>query len=291
MTTPNQQHGTGKRPAWREPMVWLVFAIPAAAVIASIALLVTASRSTGTDDAVADKVQRTAQVQVADLGPDAMARQLRLSAVVRFSDARGEKLIEVLPVDGGFDRKATLSLALHHPSRAELDRTIALVPAKTGWRSEGELDLVARLECATHPFWWRLAPAGTLDVGPAGGLPASGARGRVKRDGCPACHAWHRSPLRSGLASPPPHASIAAKPSPTRPRACSSMGDCATSAAMVARRQRSGSATRTWTTTTACAANRPLAYPPATMTWRCGIAMKSWPNTHGRSRAAASSPS
>ena len=153
MTTPNQQQGTGKRPAWREPMVWLVFAIPAAAVVASIALLVTASRSTGTDDAVADEVKRTAQVQVTDLGPDAMARQLRLSAVVRFSDARGEKLIEVLPVDGGFDRKATLSLALHHPLRAELDRTIALVPAKTGWRSDGELDL-------SHDWNVQLTPSG-----------------------------------------------------------------------------------------------------------------------------------
>jgi hypothetical protein len=152
-TSRDPQHEAGKRPAWREPMVWLVAAIPAAAVVATIALLVTASRSSGTDDLVADEVRRTAQVQVADLGPDAMARQLRLSAVVRYSDARGGKLIEVLPVEGGFDRKAPLSLALRHPSHAELDRTITLAPTVTGWRSEGGLDL-------SHDWNVQLAPAG-----------------------------------------------------------------------------------------------------------------------------------
>ena len=58
------------RPAWKEPMVWLVAAIPAASVVASVALLVSAARSSGNDDAVADRVQRTAQIQVADLAPD-----------------------------------------------------------------------------------------------------------------------------------------------------------------------------------------------------------------------------
>ena len=66
----------GKRGAWREPMVWLVFAIPAVAIVFTVALLAYASRSSGTDDAVADKVQRTAQVQVADLGPDATAMHI-----------------------------------------------------------------------------------------------------------------------------------------------------------------------------------------------------------------------
>lgn len=126
-----------KRSAWREPMVWLVAAIPVAAVIATIALLVAASRSSGTDDSVADKVQRTAQVQVADMGPDARARELRLSAVVR----SGKGVVEVIPVDGNFDRTAPLTLALHHPAREGLDRDITLVPTVTGWRGDAALDL------------------------------------------------------------------------------------------------------------------------------------------------------
>jgi hypothetical protein len=55
-----------------------------------------AARSPGTDDAVADAVQRTAQVQVADLGPDANARSLGLVAAVRVAG----DTIEVLPVAG-----------------------------------------------------------------------------------------------------------------------------------------------------------------------------------------------
>ena len=126
-----------KRSAWREPMVWLIAAIPTAAVVATIALLVTASRSPGNNDAVADDVQRTAQVQVADLDPDARAQQLRLSAIVR----TGKGTVEVIPVEGEFDRGEPLVLALHHPSRAELDRTLELAPAPNGWRAKMDLDL------------------------------------------------------------------------------------------------------------------------------------------------------
>lgn len=148
MTLDNRVKETGKRSAWREPMVWLVAAIPAVAVIATVALLVTASRSSGNNDAVADTVQRTAQVQVSDLGPDARAKQLRLSAIVR----SGKGAIEVLPVDGAFDRHARLTLALHHPTRAELDRTFDLAPTGTGWRAGETADL-------THDWNVQLGPA------------------------------------------------------------------------------------------------------------------------------------
>lgn len=125
-----------RRRAWREPMVWLVAAIPAASIVAGIALVVIAVRSGGAD-VVSDPVRRTAQIQVADLGPDARARQLRLSAVVRTEAG----VIEVFPVDGAFDRKAPLTLALRHPARAGLDRSVSLAPTDTGWRVEDKLDL------------------------------------------------------------------------------------------------------------------------------------------------------
>lgn len=124
-----------KRPAWREPMVWLVVALPLVAVVAGLALLVIASRS-GSTDAVADRVQRTAQIQVADLGPDARARQLRLSAILRIDD----NLVEVLPVSGEFPREAPLRLALHHPARAGADRTLLLQPTELGWRAAASID-------------------------------------------------------------------------------------------------------------------------------------------------------
>lgn len=137
MTLDNRVKEPPGRSAWREPMVWLIAAIPAAAVIATIALLVTASRSSGTSDPVADKVQRTAQVQVADLGPDALARQRHLSVVVR----TGKGVVDVVPVDGDFGRDKPLLLSLHHPARADLDRRFTLTPMDTGWRIASEVDL------------------------------------------------------------------------------------------------------------------------------------------------------
>ena len=136
------------RSPWREPMVWLVVMIPLAAIVAGIALVVTAQGTSGNNDVVADPVRRTAQVQVADLGPDARAQQLELSAIVR----SGKGVLEVLPVNGAFDRKAPLTLALHHPARAELDRSVSLVPTDTGWRTATKLDLA-------HDWNVQLGPA------------------------------------------------------------------------------------------------------------------------------------
>lgn len=116
------------RPAWREPMVWLVWAIPAMSVIAGIALVVVAVRSGGAD-VVPDEVRRTAQMQVTDLNPDLVARRLGLSAVVR----RDGDTIEVLPVSGRFPTDASLRLSLRHPSRAANDLALTLAPSANGW--------------------------------------------------------------------------------------------------------------------------------------------------------------
>lgn len=135
------------RPAWKEPMVWLVAAIPAASVVASVALLVSAARSSGNDDAVADRVQRTAQIQVADLGPDEAAARLRLAALLRIDG----KDLEVLPLHAGFDTAKPLKLALRHPTRSELDHELLMQPTATGWRATLELDLA-------HDWTLRLVP-------------------------------------------------------------------------------------------------------------------------------------
>ncbi|HEY5614186.1 MAG TPA: FixH family protein [Lysobacter sp.] len=117
------------RSPWREPMVWLVAALPIASVIAGVSLLVISVRS-GSADAVADPVQRTAQIQVSDLGPDERARQLQLTAIVRL----GTGLVEVLPVTGEFDRTTPLRIALRHPTLASADHELLLQPTELGWR-------------------------------------------------------------------------------------------------------------------------------------------------------------
>lgn len=122
---------------WRQPIIWLVIALVAAAVAGGIAMVVIASDA-GNGDVVADPVQRTAQVQTADLGPDALAAQRKLSAIVRI-DAEQQR-VEVLPVDGDFDPAASLQLRLLHPIRASDDMTLQLQSTELGWSTEAVVD-------------------------------------------------------------------------------------------------------------------------------------------------------
>ena len=146
MTT-TQESVAQKRSPWREPMVWLIFAIPAASVFASFGLLYASERSSGNNDMVPDKVQRTAQIQTTDLTPDARAQQLHLSAIAR--TAKGT--VEVDPVAGEFERMAPLVLSLHHPSIAKLDTAMELAPTATGWSKVQDIDL-------SHDWNVQLAP-------------------------------------------------------------------------------------------------------------------------------------
>lgn len=140
---------TKRRHALREPMVWLVIVLPTLVVIAGIVTLVVAIRAGG-NDAVPDAVQRTAQVQVAELGPEARARAMGLSAVLRVRDDR----IELLPVSGAFERGRPLTLQMTHPIRAEDDHRIVLAPDAQGWSAQATLP-------TRHDWQLRLEPADT----------------------------------------------------------------------------------------------------------------------------------
>jgi hypothetical protein len=124
-----------RRSPWREPMVWLLVAIPALAVLASVVLLVAAGRTSGNNDLVQDEVRRTGQAQVADLGPAERARSLGLGAVIRVS-ANG---IDALPTGGRFDRTRPLELSLAHPLQAAKDRSIELRPSALGWHADTDV--------------------------------------------------------------------------------------------------------------------------------------------------------
>jgi hypothetical protein len=121
---------------WRQPIVWLVMVLVAAAVIGGISMVIVAND--GSTDAVSDPVQRTAQIQTTDLGPDGVARSGKLGAIVRVDAER--ELIEVLPVSGEFDRAAPLQLTLAHPTRASADRVLRLQPTGPGWRTDATVD-------------------------------------------------------------------------------------------------------------------------------------------------------
>ncbi len=64
---------TSHRPAWREPMVWLVTGIPVATVIAGITTLVIIAGGHGMDRAPGVRV--TAQIQVEQPAPKDSASQ------------------------------------------------------------------------------------------------------------------------------------------------------------------------------------------------------------------------
>ena len=117
-----------RRHPLREPMVWLVIALPLAAVIASIWLVVLSMRG-GSIDSVADEVQRTGQIQTTDLGPDARAAQLKLSAVLQSE----EGVLRVFPASGEFRRGEPLQLKLLHPHEQDADALLTLEPDELGW--------------------------------------------------------------------------------------------------------------------------------------------------------------
>lgn len=146
---PVQDNRVTQSSPWKQPVVWLVIALVTASVVGGV-VMVRVAGSDGPMDAVPDQVRRTGQVQQAELGPDARAAALKLSAVLRVDRKRG--LVEVIPVTGEFDRDASLTLSLHHPLHAAEDRVLALAPGETGWR-------VDALANTGHDWNLQLAPA------------------------------------------------------------------------------------------------------------------------------------
>ena len=143
------------RPAAREPMLWLVIALPLAAVIAGIATLVLALRHGGAD-AVPSEVRRTAQIQVADVHADRQALDAGLSAVLDIDASTGAV---ALRLHGARTEPAsTLQLELIHPVRADADRTVALVASGSTWH--GRIDAVREhawnLRLSAPDARWRL---------------------------------------------------------------------------------------------------------------------------------------
>jgi hypothetical protein len=132
--------------AWREPMVWLMLAIPFATVVAGMQTLRVARA--GGMDAEPEPVLRTGQTQVVDLGADRRAAALGLVATLRV-DARGVPGIAV-------DAAGPLELTLVHPTRTAGD--LRWIRDGDGAWSGPPLPRDARgrwvLEPATHD--WRL---------------------------------------------------------------------------------------------------------------------------------------
>lgn len=154
----------GQRPALREPMVWLLIGLPLASMVFAFWLLWAAVRTDGADD-LGENVKRTGEAQVADLGPDARARELGLVAVLRV----GDNGVEVYPAQGSYAHASSLVLTLRHPTDARQDRSLRLVAAAIGWQVAGAIDRSHdwRVQLTSNDGHWRLRgrlPAGRSSV-------------------------------------------------------------------------------------------------------------------------------
>lgn len=151
-----------QRPWFREPMLWLVLALPFSVVVAGFVTLGLATRS-GSFDAVPDPVQRVGKAQTVDLGPDRMAAGLGLAGELRLA-ADTEAIELVAPDLPAAD--ARLRLVLSHPSEAREDLSIDLLALGHG-------RFAARLAVPRdHPWNLHLSPPdgrwrlqGRLDAG------------------------------------------------------------------------------------------------------------------------------
>lgn len=166
MTEKNQQETGTRSSPWRQPVMWLVIGLPVAVVIAGIIMIILAGGQ-GATDVVPDDVQRTAQIQTADLGPDQTAHDMRLSAIARIDLEGG--FVEVLPVNGDFDREAPLRLHLLHPALEDGDQSFEVQPTETGWRADGTPGVEHAWRVRLEPIdgQWRLhgrLPAGQQAV-------------------------------------------------------------------------------------------------------------------------------
>lgn len=146
MTTKPDSPAGAHRPFWKEPMVWLVWGLPLASVVAGIWLVVTAVRAGGADS-VTDKVQRVSQIQTTDLGPDDNAAKRKLSAIVQIRTDH----VEMIAVTGDFAGTSPLVLTLAHPTEAAKDVVLTLARDTGSWTAPAEIE-------TTHDWNIQLAP-------------------------------------------------------------------------------------------------------------------------------------
>lgn len=125
------------RAAWREPMLWLVIALPALGVLAGVLIIVAALRSGGAD-ALSTDVRRTGQIQQENLAPDLAAARAGLVGELHLDAAGGLRLnlSGRTPVND-----ETLQLRFIHNSESRRDHDVVLQRENGLWR--GQLDAPA----------------------------------------------------------------------------------------------------------------------------------------------------
>jgi hypothetical protein len=120
MTDPTPATEPSTRPWHREPLVWLVIAIPALTVVAGLSTVVIAHH--GADDPVADDVRKEGLAIHQDPARDRAATALGVSATLAIGDGR----VRVVLAPGSAPRPSSLIVVLSHATRAQFDQLASL---------------------------------------------------------------------------------------------------------------------------------------------------------------------
>lgn len=139
---------------WLQPELWLVLAIPLASLLGGAATLRLVQGDLSTDGA-AEGVQRTAQVQTANLDPDLAAAQRHLAASLRLDRADG--LLHVRLSDPSA-AAAGLRVELLHALHADRDLRAPLERRGNEWVAALAPDALSRwrIVLSDKPRQWRL---------------------------------------------------------------------------------------------------------------------------------------
>lgn len=116
----------------RNPILWLVIAIPLA-TLAGGYQTARLAYETGASDEVPDDVTRTGQAQVVELAPDRAAARddLRISITLDLASRR----ITATQVAGAPLQSQPVVLRFVHPTRAGQDRVVQLLAADGSWQA------------------------------------------------------------------------------------------------------------------------------------------------------------
>lgn len=138
------------RSGWRNPVLWLMLALPLGTIVAGLWTLKIAAGESAVDSAP-ELVKRTAQVQVSDLTADETAARLALSAQLQWSSER----LQVIAT-GLTGNESLLQLDFVHPTESSLDRRVELQPdGHGGWHTQ---DNAATTPDSTIAWHIRLSP-------------------------------------------------------------------------------------------------------------------------------------
>ena len=135
-----------------EPMVLLVWGLPAVVVVAGFITLAIAIRA-GDLDASSDAVQRMAQVQQTDIVADQTALRRGLSASLAVESGMVRlQLLGAAAADG------QLTLRFEHPSNSALDHEVALLREGDTWSGDVALPEADHWRLVLHAAdaSWRL---------------------------------------------------------------------------------------------------------------------------------------